>query len=103
MDVIFPVQTSIHSQIHPAAKFAFQPDFSVGVLIIAATGTRLKTMTLISANQNSQKSLNASPGLSISSTIILSSHMVMECFPLMMSMRYLLKSLSLTVFFQIET
>ncbi len=54
--MIFPLPISIPQPTPPALRLAFPPDFSVGILIIAATGTRLKTIILKSASQNSQNS-----------------------------------------------
>jgi hypothetical protein len=100
-DLIIHVHISIHAQIHPAAKLAFHPDLSVGILTIAQTGTRLNTIILISANQNLQNSLKVSPGINFSSTITLSFPFVMEFFPSKSSKMYLLKSLSDTTEFHI--
>jgi len=74
------------------ARLALPPEFFVGTLIIVATGTRLNTITLISASPYSQKSLKSSPAISFSSIIILSHHSVIEYFPSRISNKRLLNS-----------
>jgi len=54
MYVIFPLQISTQSQQAHICRFAFHLEFAVGTLIIAITGTLLKTITLISGSQNFQ-------------------------------------------------
>jgi len=48
--VSFPVQISIQAAQAQECKLALPPDFSVGTLSIAITGTILKTIILISGN-----------------------------------------------------
>jgi hypothetical protein len=67
MELILPVLISIQKPIHHCARFAFPSDCFVGILSIAAMGTRLNAITLISASQNSQNCLKFSHGLKISS------------------------------------
>jgi hypothetical protein len=54
MYVSFQLQISIHTQQAQACKCAFHFELAVGTLSIAITGTLLKTITLISGNQNFQ-------------------------------------------------
>jgi hypothetical protein len=70
IDFILPVQISIQNPIPPCAKLAFHQELIVGILIMPATGTKLNTITLISASQYWQKSLKDSQAINFSSTII---------------------------------
>gem|GEM_PF-1625432 len=101
IELILHVHILIPKPNHPAAKLAFHLDLLVGTLIIAATGTRLKTMILMSANPYSQNSLNPSQDTNFSSIIILSVHRVIEYFPSRISIRYLLSCISLIISFPI--
>ncbi|MEI8253917.1 MAG: hypothetical protein WCG25_09555 [bacterium] len=101
IEFILHVHIFIPNPNHQAAKFALFFDLLVGTLIIAATGTRLKTIILISANPYSQNSLNPSHATSFSSTIILSLHRVIEYLPSSISIRYLLSCISVITSFHI--
>jgi len=102
MAMILPELISIQNQIPHCAKFALPPDFFVGILNMAATGIRLKQITLMSAKPYSQNGAKSFEGF-ISSSINITSLFdpILYC-PSIMLTNCCFSSLSVIIFLLIE-